>query len=82
MSCTEIQCHQQKVRRETYHKGCSEEDDGHRIPRRRRRKPNRGEALALDQPVERTSRSEEELRKEKKLGGGEKIAWKGTGDGG
>jgi len=48
--------------RGTYHKGCNEEGDVNCIPQRRRRKPNRDEELALDQPVESTSR----------LGGGAK----------
>lgn len=51
----------------TYHKGCNEEGDVNCIPQRRRRKPNRDEELALDQPVESTS----------KLGGGgkERKSW-------
>ena len=52
----------------THRKKCSEEDDEHCIPQRKRRKSSRDEGLALDQPVESTSRSEAERRKGKKVG--------------
>ena len=55
-----------------YRKGCNEEGDKRHTPQRRRRRLSQGEALALDQPVEKTSKREAERRKERELGGGEK----------
>jgi hypothetical protein len=62
-----------------HRKGCNEEGDKRHTPQRRRRKLNQGEALALDQPVEKTSKRE--VQNEGKKGSwaeGKKNACKGN----